>query len=197
MKLKGKTFSKEVLWAARYILDKTKGREVHSEQVVSIMRGEEEITFGSVDAYCEGELFDLKTGRMRDYGPQMAAYALGIMQRYDLREVTYHIVYSKYRETHVEKISLEQAMDTVYSIVDSVNDPTRSPWLCDYCRWCSREESCTAIKTFGYSIGGQIDLLWQQNLDGPLDPAVKQRLLSIVGTVERWAVAVKEKVKDK
>ena len=127
MKLKGKTFSKEVLWAARYILDKTKGREVHSEQVVSIMRGEEEITFGSVDAYCEGELFDLKTGRMRDYGPQMAAYALGIMQRYDLREVTYHIVYSKYREAHVEKISLEQAMDTVYSIVDSVNDPTRSP----------------------------------------------------------------------
>jgi hypothetical protein len=88
------------------------------------MRGEEEITFGSVDAYCEGELFDLKTGRIRDYGPQMAAYALGIMQQYDLREVTYHIVYSKYREAHVEKISLEQAMRTVYSIVDSVNDPT-------------------------------------------------------------------------
>ena len=197
MKLKGKTFSKEVLWAARYILDQTKGREVHSEQVVSIMRGEEEITFGSVDAYCEGELFDLKTGRMRDYGPQMAAYALGIMQQYDLREVKYHIVYSKYREAHVEKISLEQAMDIVYSIVDSVNDPTRSPWLCDYCRWCSREESCTAIKTFGYSIGGQIDLLWQQNLDEPLDPAVKQRLLSIVGTVERWAGAVRDKVKDK
>lgn len=197
MKLKGETFSKEVLWAARYILDKADGRQIHSEQVVSVMRGEEELTFGSVDAYCDGELFDLKTGRERDYGPQMAAYALGIMQKYDLEEVTYHIVYSKYRKAVVEKITLQEAMDTVYSIIDSVADPTRSPWLCDYCRWCSREESCTAIRTFGYSIGGQVDLLWQQNLDEPLDPAVKQRLLSIVGTVERWAVAVKEKVKDK
>jgi len=197
MKLKGGTYSKEVMWAARYILEKADGRELHSEQVVSIVKDGVEVTFGSVDAYCEGELFDLKTGRVRDYGPQMAAYALGIMQQYDLKEVTYHIVYSKYREAIVNKISLEEAMHTVYSIVDSVDDPTRSPWLCDYCQWCSREESCTAIKNFGYSIGGQIELLKQQNLDESLDPAVKQRLLSIVGTVVRWAEYIKEKVKEK
>jgi len=201
MKVKGRQFHKEVVWSARYILDKADGRELHSEQKLSVMRDGEELTFGSIDAYFKtptgGELFDLKTGMERDYDAQIAAYALAIMQKYGGEEVKCHIIYSKSRKVEVKSISLEEAENTVYSIVDSVNDITRSPWLCDYCRWCKREKDCTAVKNFGYSIGGQIDLMWQINLDEPLDPAVEQRLLSIVGTVERWASSVREKVKNK
>ena len=195
MKIKGKTFHKEILWAARYILEKAEGKELHSEQVVSVMRDGSEATFGSVDAYCDGHLFDLKTGQVRNYDAQMAAYALGIMQKHNLKEVTCHLIYSKRRYVDVKVISFSEAENTVYSIIDSVTDETRSPWLCEYCNWCQREKSCTAIKNFGYSIGGQIEAMNNLNLDEPLSPAVKARLLSIVGTVERWADGVREKVK--
>ena len=197
MKLKGKTFHKEVLWAARYILEKSGGDTLHSEQVVTVMRDGSEVTFGSVDAYCKGHLFDLKTGQVRNYDAQMAAYALGIMQKYRLDKVTCHLVYSKKRYVDVKTISFSEAENTVYSVIDSVTDETRSPWLCEYCGWCEREENCTAVKNFGYSIGGQIEVMNNLNLDGPLSPAVKKRLLSIVGAVERWANDVREKVKEK
>ena len=39
-------------------------------------------------------LFDLKTGGKRDYRPQMAFYALGLMQKYDEEECEVHLVYS-------------------------------------------------------------------------------------------------------
>lgn len=196
MKLKGKTYHKEILWAARYILETAGEKELCSEQVVSVLRDGSEATFGSVDAYCEGHLFDLKTGQVRDYDAQMNAYALGIMQRYKKEEITCHLIYSKTRYVDVKTISFSEAENAVYSIIDSVTDETRSPWLCDYCNWCARESKCTAVKNFGYSIGGQIEAMNNLNLDEPLSPAVSKRLLSIVGTVERWASGVRKKVKE-
>jgi hypothetical protein len=56
-------------------------RKLITEERISVMRGDEEVTFGSMDAYCKGHLFDLKTGQKRDYKQQMAAYALGVMQK--------------------------------------------------------------------------------------------------------------------
>ena len=191
-----KKYPKEVQWAARYIMSVVGRKKLITEERISIMREDEEITFGSMDAYCKGNLFDLKTGQMRDYRQQMAAYALGVMQKYGDKKLTCHLVYSSSRLREVEKfdLTLKEAEDIVYGIVDSVNDPTRSPWPCEYCMWCARKETCTALKHFAYTIGGQMATMKHINLNAPLEPAVRQRLLSIVDAVENWSESIREKV---
>ena len=189
-------YPKEVLWTAKYIMSVVGRKKLITEERISVMRGDEEITFGSMDAYCKGHLFDLKTGQKRDYSQQMAAYALGVMQKYGDKKLTCHLVYSSSRIREIDKFDLtrKEAEDTVYAIVDSVNDPTRSPWPCDYCMWCARKETCTALKQFAYTIGGQMATMKHINLNEPLEPAVRQRLLSIVDAVENWSEAIREKV---
>ena len=181
-----KDYPEEIVWAASYILSVAGRKKLVSEQRVSIMRDGEEITFGSMDAYCKGHLFDLKTGMKRDYKQQMAAYALGVMQKFGDKKLTCHLVYSRYRDVETFDIELEEAERIVYGIVDSVNDPTRSPWPCDYCRWCARKDNCTAIKHFSYTIAGQVEVMKAINLNEPVSPAVKERLLSIVSAMDKW-----------
>ena len=192
-----KDYPEEIVWAAAYILSVTGRKKLISEQRVSIMRDGEEVTFGSMDAYCKGNLFDLKTGQKRDYKQQMAAYALGVMQKFGDKKLTCHLVYSKFKEVDKFDITIEEAKDIVYGIIDSVEDPTRSPWPCDYCRWCGRSENCTAIKQFGFSVAGQLELMKHINLNEPLNPAVSKRLLSIADAVEGWADGVREKLQEK
>ena len=187
-------YPKEVLWSAKYIMSVVGRRKLITEERISIMRDGVEITFGSMDAYCKGNLFDLKTGQKRDYKQQMAAYALGVMQKYKEKKLTCHLVYSKTKEVEKFDLTREEAEDIVYAIVDSVNDPTRSPWPCEYCAWCDRKESCTALKHFAYTIGGQMAAMKHINLNAPLQPAVRQRLLSIVDAVENWSEGIREKV---
>ena len=54
-----KDYPDEIVWAAGYILSVAGRKKLISEQRVSIMRGGEEVSFGSMDAYCKGHLFDL------------------------------------------------------------------------------------------------------------------------------------------
>ena len=189
-----KKYPKEVIWSAQYIMSVVGRKKLITEERISVMRGDEEITFGSMDAYCKGHLFDLKTGQKRDYKQQMAAYALGVMQKYKEKKLTCHLVYSRFKEVQKFDLTREEAEDIVYAIVDSVNDPTRSPWPCEYCAWCARKESCTALKHFAYTIGGQMAAMKHINLNAPLQPAVRQRLLSIVDAVENWSEGIREKV---
>ena len=187
-------YPKEVIWSAQYIMSVVGRKKLITEERISVMRGDEEITFGSMDAYCKGHLFDLKTGQKRDFKQQMAAYALGVMQKYREKKLTCHLVYSKTKEVEKFDLTREEAEDIVYASVDSVNDPTRSPWPCEYCAWCDRKESCTALKHFAYTIGGQMAAMKHINLNAPLQPAVRQRLLSIVDAVENWSEGIREKV---
>lgn len=188
-------YPKEIIWAAQYILSVSGRKKLITEQRVNIMRDGVAISFGSMDAYCKGHLFDLKTGQVRDYRQQMAAYALGVMQKFGDKKLTCHLVYSRFRKAETFDLSLSEAEDIVYGIIDSVNDPTRSPWPCSYCSWCSRKESCTALKQFSYSVAGQLEAMDKINLDGPIKPAVRERLLSVVDATEEWALSVREKLK--
>tara|TARA_Y100000588_G_scaffold223141_1_gene237067 strand:- start:10877 stop:11380 length:504 start_codon:yes stop_codon:yes gene_type:complete len=90
-------------------------------------------------------LFDLKTGQKRNYRPQMAFYALGLMQKYNERKCEVHLVYSKYKDADVYTITREEAEDVVFRIVDSVKSPDKKETPCDYCNWCSRRGKCSAL----------------------------------------------------
>ena len=187
-------YPKEILWTAQYIMSVVGRKKLISEERVSVMRDGKEVTFGSMDAYCKGHLFDLKTGQIRDYKQQMAAYALGVMQKYGDEKLEWHLVYSRFKYVNKFSLTREEAEDIVFGIIDSVNDPTRSPWPCEYCMWCARKKTCTALKHFAYTIGGQMESMKHINLNEPLAPAVRKRLLAIVDAVENWSESIREKV---
>lgn len=191
-----KKYHSEVVWAARYILKAAGKRKLHVEERISVMRGEEEITFGTLDAYCKGHLFDLKTGRRRDYKAQMAAYAIGAMQRFGDKKLTCHIVYSRLREVETFDLTYDEACDIVFSIADSVNDPTRSPWPSYYCNWCRYKDNCTGLKNYAYTITGQLEAMDKVNLDATLKPTVRERLAEIVSAMEAWVKRMREKIKE-
>ena len=187
-------YPKEILWTAQYIMSVVGRKKLISEERVSVMRDGKEVTFGSMDAYCKGHLFDLKPGQIRDYKQQMAAYALGVMQKYCDEKLECHLGYSRFKYVNKFSLTREEAEDIVFGIIDSVNDPTRSPWPCEYCMWCARKKTCTALKHFAYTIGGQMSAMQHINRSEPLKPAVSERLLAIVSAVENWAGNIKNKV---
>lgn len=88
---------------------------------------------------------DLKTGSIRSYYAQMAAYAWGNMEAYFCEEWTCYLVFCDQRELVEHKFTLDQAKNCVNGILDSHNDPERIPQPCQYCSWCAKKDVCPAI----------------------------------------------------
>lgn len=102
------------------------------------------IATGTMDAadFVQGFLFDFKTGEIRDYKAQMAAYALACMEytRTDCWRATLLFVDKKKAYTHL--FTRAQARELVLSIRDAEVKPT----CCDYCTWCRKFEVCPAVE---------------------------------------------------
>jgi hypothetical protein len=96
---------------------------------------------GTADAICvEGRwIADLKSGQVRNYREQMAAYCLGLMVKYLELQWTYHLVFCDAEEVVSETLTFEQARDIVRGVVDNVGTDPRP---CDYCQWCAKAMSC-------------------------------------------------------
>lgn len=91
------------------------------------------------------KLYDLKTGARRNYRPQMAFYALGLMQKHDETACEVHLLYSRYAEAAVYIITREEAEKVVYEVEARRNNPDRQETPCDYCSWCRRRGKCKAL----------------------------------------------------
>lgn len=99
--------------------------------------------------------FDLKTGQMRSYYEQMAAYALGNLERqftehFDqqrLNESTWTCVllFCDQREFTRIEFSYATAKAVVDGVLEAVNDPNAKPTACEYCSWCQRRSVCEAL----------------------------------------------------
>jgi hypothetical protein len=88
---------------------------------------------------------DLKTGTMRSYAGQAAAYAWGNMESYFCEEWTYYLIFCDQKEIVEHKFTLESAKAIVKGILDAHSDPNKEPSQCDYCSWCSKRDTCKAI----------------------------------------------------
>lgn len=98
---------------------------------------------GTVDALCLERRWsaDIKTGQHHDYRAQMAAYALGGMERTGYDQWDTFIVWID--DPQIERITWTRktAERTVAQAVAKVGQP---PEVNDYCGWCAHELTCTA-----------------------------------------------------
>jgi len=135
-----------VKWAVKQVTDMAEkaGKDIETETLVEYKRNGEAITFGYLDAYFTGHLFDLKTGMERDYIPQMLVYAAALCQRDGLDQMNVYLLYSESRVVSHMEVTREVAEEVVNSIIDGVDDFEKFPEQCSYCKWCADKTICPA-----------------------------------------------------
>ena len=187
-------YDEGVLWAVDYVMDvtETSAGNVETETKVSYRKGGKVVTFGYLDAYCDGHLFDLKTGHVsRDYVPQMAVYAAALCQRDSLDGVTIHVLYSESRTAYSAHISAGDAKSIIDDIVSRAKS-SEEEIPCDYCSWCGRKGECVAIRRTVMSV---VDFAEQglpsvDSISSVTNPLTMSKLKDVAGVAKVWVDAV-------
>jgi Protein of unknown function (DUF2800) len=136
-----------VMWAVDTARDIADGADIEADEVnlkVNTPGMEHE---GTEDARCESEAisFDLKSGSLRSYYEQAAAYALGNMERTFEENWTFVLLFCDQREFTRLEFNHAQASAVVADVVASATDPNRKPTACEYCSWCRKADTCVAL----------------------------------------------------
>lgn len=88
---------------------------------------------------------DLKTGQMRNYKEQMAAYALGNMETLFADHWTCVLVFCDQRTIVTHEFTYDEAKSIVEEVISGALDINKQPTACDYCAWCARRNTCPAV----------------------------------------------------
>lgn len=101
---------------------------------------------GTADAWLPelGLSADLKTGQVRDYRAQMAAYALGFMDATFRTEWTAHLLFCDQRQLVSHRFGYGEAKALVTEVIARFHDFGKEPVVNEYCGWCSKAETCPA-----------------------------------------------------
>jgi len=99
---------------------------------------------GTADLACPGGMWsaDLKSGQIRNYREQQAAYALGFMDKYFEEEWTVYLIYCDQREYVRLQFTRDEAEKIIREQIARRSDPQRFPTPCDYCGWCAQRYRC-------------------------------------------------------
>jgi hypothetical protein len=102
---------------------------------------------GTADALCVEKkwLADIKSGQVRNYREQMAAYALACMDAHWESSWTAHVVYVDQRVVRSYQFTREQAERIVQDVITSATYSQAQPTPCQYCDWCANKDKCKAL----------------------------------------------------
>ena len=101
---------------------------------------------GTADAWIPelGASADLKTGQIRNYREQMAAYALGFMDATFRMNWTVHLLFCDQRQLVTHQFTYAEAKALVAEVIARYHDFGKEPVVCEYCSWCAKAETCPA-----------------------------------------------------
>lgn len=145
-----------VMWAVDTARDLADGAYIEADEVNLKVNTPGLDHIGTEDGRCEDEnmSFDLKSGQIRSYYEQMAAYALGNLERqfnkhFDqqlLNESTWTsvLLFCDQREFTRIEFTYATAKAVVDGVLEAVNDPNAKPTPCEYCNWCRKADTCEA-----------------------------------------------------
>jgi CRISPR/Cas system-associated exonuclease Cas4 (RecB family) len=101
---------------------------------------------GEADAITPGRFrsFDLKSGILREYREQMAAYAYGLMEKHFASEWTCTLLFLDLRQVVHMRFTYEEARGVVENVIAYYRDPESMATPGDACGWCALREVCQA-----------------------------------------------------
>jgi hypothetical protein len=111
---------------------------------------------GTADLLCEGRNWsaDLKTGQVRNYREQQAAYALGFMDRFFIEEWTVYLLFCDERKLERLHFTREEAEEIIREVKARRFDPLSVPTPCGYCGWCASRWKCSQrLETVAWYLG--------------------------------------------
>jgi len=102
---------------------------------------------GTADAVCVRAMWvsDVKTGQVRNYRQQLAAYALACMEDHFAESWTAHVVYVDQQLVRSYDFTREEAEATTQAWISAATSPLARPTPCEYCSWCANKETCSAL----------------------------------------------------
>lgn len=192
-------------WGFQYIELLSCGAHVETlEENLQAIVPVDGIKAGTMDALCVagGWLADFKTGQVRDYAAQMAAYALACMDAYFADEWTSHLLFIDQKMTVSHRWTREEAEQLVLGIVNKPKVPT--PF--ENCGWCGAFETCEAVRAATTEVTPALPKLTADakgkgklppSMEGMLtDHAAAHEFLSKLAIVNDWADMLKRKLRD-
>lgn len=138
-----------VAWAVAKVRELADGAPVEADEAKLKVKTPGMEHEGTEDARAAVRLksFDLKSGSLRSYLEQAAAYSLGNMDRDFSQEWTTYMVFCDQREVVEYHFTDEQAEEIVNGVLAAVADPAKVPTPCEYCNWCRKADTCVARTT--------------------------------------------------
>ena len=88
---------------------------------------------------------DLKSGQLRSYYEQGAAYCLGNMEREFVEEWEFILLFCDQQEVVRHKFTHQQAKEVVEEVIAKATDPNKEPTKCQYCNWCALKNECPQV----------------------------------------------------
>lgn len=136
-----------VIWAVDKVIDISEGKGIVSDESKLKVAtpgiehiGTEDCRIPSLCVSC-----DLKSGQVRGYYEQMAAYAYGNMERDFAPEWTCYLVFCDQQRIVKHHFLYDQAKAIVEEVLESANDQGKKPSPCEYCKWCANSQTCQAL----------------------------------------------------
>ena len=136
-----------VMWAVNEAMNLSQGKGIVTDEALLKVVTPHLSHVGTEDARVEALSLsmDLKSGQLRPYHKQQAAYALGNMARTFTTEWECVLLFCDQKEVVHYRYTYEEAEDWVSGIVQSVNDPNRQPAANEYCSWCLKKDRCQQV----------------------------------------------------
>jgi len=157
-----------------------------------------EVYFGTGDVVNGPQLFDLKTGDQHGYWPQMAGYALALMDERGYKTVETHILYTRFRKVYSRTIEKKQAEAIINDIIYKAEDPGAKEIPNEYCGWCARRLECEALKDRANTIVAHQDwALDSYRIDEiAKNPNELSKALSLAKLMKQWVSAIEDEAKN-
>lgn len=150
---------------------------------------------GTPDVVCGPTIFDLKW-RRRAYVAQMAAYALGLLQRGHER-VTAWLAFADSRQAEKMVFTRESAEAWIEPILSRF-EADGAPTPCDYCGWCANVLSCPALVNRAEAVrAGRDDWSLPQYHASKIEtPDEAGAALHLARALSKWCEAVEHHAKE-
>jgi hypothetical protein len=192
-----------VEWAAGYVRGTCDPSELVIEAKLEVLDPDfDPLTFGRPDLYTLAlpvpDLFDYKSGLPRNNDGQMAAYAVGIMQKRGAQAVNAHTLFGQTQTAYKKRWTYDDAMALVLEARERRRDETIPATPCDYCGYCARAIRCDALARRAEAVrAGREDWeLEQYHASKIEDPAEMAKALALARHLSKWAEAIEHFAKE-